>query len=186
MRTAVLKKEMIAVAEAVDQRLLDYLARLGVNESTLARITIDLPPIGLTMAQTDRHGAWEPGGNKRYLVQPVHDGTTLIDLVAWRPDEPLRHWLRYGVAWALGEAELRAVGRAEPMLHVSALDWLRAEGRGSVILDWGAPELSGLIAHDTIRCATPALATALSTIIERRIRRPNIIVAPNSIITRKG
>ncbi|MGY4396858.1 hypothetical protein ACVWZA_002043 [Sphingomonas sp. UYAg733] len=176
MRTAVLKKEMIAMAEAVDKRLLDYLARLGVSEAALARTTIDLPPIGLTMAQTDRQGIWEPGGTRSYLVQPVHDGTMLIDLVAWRPDEPLRHWLRYGVAWALGEPELRAVGWAKPMLHVSALDWLRAAGRGSVILDWGAPELSGLIAHDTIRCATPALAAALHTIIERRIRRPNIIV----------
>jgi len=134
-------------------------------------------PIGVANAETDSHGHYMPGEGPLHLIQPVHAGDVLVDLVAWRSGDPGETWLRTGHGWAIGESDLLAFDRwhGDLMLHASPLDWLRAGATGAVILDWSAPEIARLRDHDRIRCATATLAAALRRAIAATIHMPDII-----------
>jgi hypothetical protein len=73
----------------------------------------------------------------------------LSDVIAFRPEDPYRWWLRRGNGGVLGEDNyLDALETGRPiMLHPHPLAWLQADCRGAVLLDdlelryeadWGA------------------------------------------------
>ncbi len=58
------------------------------------------------------------------------------DLIAFRPNEPSRWWLRRGDAQLLGEYNLRDWKLGETVLHATPLDFLQGGGQGVCVLDW--------------------------------------------------
>jgi hypothetical protein len=89
----------------------------------------------------------EPTGTPAFIL-PVWTGPApsiysgvenpvLIDMIAWRPDDPARWWYRTGEGDALGidNLDLAHVEGWPISLHKTPLDWLRAGCRGAVLLD---------------------------------------------------
>ncbi len=105
---------------------------------------------GLAVARIGTTGRlWmpEPTGTPSF-IQPVWDGPApsiycgvenpvLIDMIAWRPDDPPCWWYRTGDSHALGadHLDLAHVEGWPISLHRTPLDWLRAGCRGAVLLD---------------------------------------------------
>ncbi len=106
---------------------------------------------GLAVARIDTTGRlWMPEstGTPAFILPvwagpapPIYCGVenpVLIDMIAWRPDDPARWWYRQGeVDLVLGDAHLvDAHTEGWPIsLHRTPLDWLRAGCRGTVLLD---------------------------------------------------
>jgi hypothetical protein len=83
-----------------------------------------------------------PGGKRAFIVPavPLRDDVfddDVGDLIAWFPDNPSRWWHRFGLVPFLNfEAVERAAWFREPLsLWSTPLSWLRAAGKGAVILD---------------------------------------------------
>ena len=127
-----------------DRRLLE---RQGVTRDAIHRAG------GQAVARISTAGRlWmpEPTGTPAFIL-PVWDGPApsiycgvenpvLIDMIAWRPDDPARWWYRQGevdVDVVLGKAHLDlAHTEGWPIsLHRTPLDWLRAGCRGAILLD---------------------------------------------------
>ncbi len=73
----------------------------------------------------------------------------LIDMIAWRPDDPTHWWFRQGgVDMVLGADNLDLAHTAgRPIsLHQTPLDWLRAECRGACLLDYCEAAWGGMAA----------------------------------------
>ncbi len=88
----------------------------------------------------------EPTGTPAFIL-PVWAGPApsiyygvenpvLIDMIAWRPNDPSQWWYRTGEGGALGIDNLDlAHTEGWPIsLHRTPLDWLRASCRGAVLL----------------------------------------------------
>jgi len=134
----------------------------GVSEDALQ----PSPMFGMALIET--HGTfYEPigygytiGGGagappRRAVIVPC--GTwdwqewQLVDLVAFKLDDPTRWWRRLGVADILGNAPSFTV---EPKtLHPTPLDWLRAGGTGLVVLDWSRDPVDLLLGAGAITAA---------------------------------
>lgn len=143
---------------------------------------------GVAEVATDTDGTYQPmpGGRLAYIVpaRPLADldddewGTEqdLVDLVAFFPDEPGRWWVRTGAEpilhpFAIARAEIMR----EPLeVHSTPLDWLRAMGRGCVVLD----------PHTDLRFQFGGVAQLVvservadfALEIERRLRAPPVTV----------
>ena len=106
---------------------------------------------GLAVARISTVGRlWkpEPTGTPAFIL-PVWDGPApsiysgvenpvLIDMIAWRPDEPARWWYRQGEVDAvlgIDNLDLAHIEGWPISLHRTPLDWLRAGCRGAVLLD---------------------------------------------------
>ncbi len=124
---------------------LQLLAELGVTRETRHRAG------GLAVARISTVGRlWtpEPNGTPAFVL-PVWDGPApsiycgvenpvLIDMIAWRPDDPARWWYRQGAVDAVlgaGHLDLAHVEGWPISLHQTPLDWLRADCRGACLLD---------------------------------------------------
>ena len=73
----------------------------------------------------------------------------LIDMIAWRPDDPTHWWFRLdGIDMVLGADNLDLAHTAgRPIsLHQTPLDWLRAECRGACLLDYCEAAWGGMAA----------------------------------------
>ncbi len=70
-------------------------------------------------------------------IYSIIESPVLIDMIAWRPDDPSRWWYRTGEGDTLGIDNLDlAHAEGWPIsLHRTPLDWLRAGCRGAVLLD---------------------------------------------------
>lgn len=113
---------------------------------------LDLPPqafgfLGIGHARFCKDPScerWEPAegeaGATEVLILPVHEGETIIDLVAWRPDRPRRWWLRTGAGMGVVLGHQHHVTAqwedTALLLHETPADWLAAGGEGACILDW--------------------------------------------------
>lgn len=175
-----LQAELFAAAGRVKQRHLDHLRGLGVAPSTIANLGQGQVSFGIVDAMPEAGGLYQPGEGAAHICQPVTSGGVLVDLVIWRAARPDRWWLRVGNGWALNGDDLDAIfrwGGPPPLLHLTPLDWLRAGGDGSVILDWDAPELPRLRLHSAIECAAPALRGELHKALVASIRLPSLSVA---------
>ncbi len=138
-----------------DRRLLE---QQGVTRDAIHRAG------GLAIARistTRRLWMQEPTGKPAFIL-PAWDGPApsiysgvenpvLIDMLAWRPDDPARWWYRQGdVDVVLGAAHLDlAHAEAWPIsLHRTPLDWLRAGCRGAVLLDHCEARWAGSRLHE--------------------------------------
>lgn len=180
LRSRDLQTELSAAAGRVEQRHLDHIRALGIAPATIARLGSNrLPAFGVVNAEIDRRGYYQPCEGPAHIVMPVTEGGDLVDLVAWRTTQPERWWLRFGTGWAIGADDLGEVDRwggPAPMVYGSPLDWLRADCRGSVILDWSRDVMVALQNHAAIDCANSALAATLRDAIAQTVRLPKIAV----------
>ncbi len=132
-----------------DRRLLE---QHGVNREAVHRAG------GLAVARIGTTGRlWmpEPTGTPAF-VQPVWNGPApsvycgvenpvLIDMIAWRPDDPSRWWYRTGDGDALGinNLDLAHVEGWPITFEPTPLDWLRAGCRGAVLLGYCEAQWAG-------------------------------------------
>ncbi len=123
-----------------DRRLLE---QQGVTREAIHRAG------GLAVARIGTTGRlWmpEPTGTPAFIL-PVWDGPApsiysgvenpvLIDMIAWRPDDPTRWWYRTGEGAALGIDNLNlAHTEGWPISFATTpLDWLRGDCRGACLL----------------------------------------------------
>lgn len=136
--------EMEAAAAMIRLPHLQRLRALGVPYEALAALGQDEHTIGVQRALLGSDGLFEPAEHgELVVVQAVNDDlgrelgeVGLIDLIAWRTDEPERWWWRCGTAWALGH-ELLLLDDGEPVPVVATpCAWLAAAGNAVCILDW--------------------------------------------------
>ena len=120
---------------------LEFLLAAGVPRQSLT-----LPPplgiagsLGLTSVRVTADGTFEfTNSGPPTVVLGVHGpDLDLVDLVAWRPSNPIRWRLRLGFADFLGEvhADYAALLHERLRLFSSPLSWLRAGCDGAVLLD---------------------------------------------------
>jgi hypothetical protein len=130
---------------------------------------------GLAVIEPTSTGTFEFGESGELAVivpivpLPAPDDD-LVDLVAWRPSDARKWWLRRGVGSLLNPgAVLHAEITREPLpVYSTPLQWLRAAGQGIVILDWSANLQLYLGGVERIVPDSRALGEA----IDRRLRAP--------------
>lgn len=124
------------------------------------------------------------------LYEPDPDGTPvivlgvsespdepIIDIVAFKPSEPNRWWLRLGQAVILGRHNARlALFKEEPLfIHATPLDWLRADCMGVVVLDWNA-DLTLYLDGYGVLAADHRTASKIEKSFRRSVRVPLVRV----------
>ncbi len=140
-----LSREWLALPDAGpgDRQLLE---QQGVTREAIHRAG------GLAVARIGTTGRlWmpEPTGTPAFIL-PVWNGPApsiysgvenpvLIDMIAWRPDDPTRWWYRQGEVDLVLGAEHLDLAHVEgwPItFEPTPLDWLRADCRGAVLLGY--------------------------------------------------
>lgn len=96
------------------------------------------------------------------LLLPVTANNRLIDLVAWRWDNPRQWWQRTGAATHLGDQWLDDPpdGATVPLSDTPA-DWLASRGKTLVILNWAADLAPILDGAPDILCQSTTMARRL-------------------------
>jgi hypothetical protein len=137
---------------------------------------------------------WQPlGGGERVFVVPARiiDPVTpewpdplaavcfgdIVDLVAFRLEEPERWALRIGSATWLGSIEPQVFDPPPVFVHRTPLDWLRAGGHGLVPLTTKPFELSQLLMPcREIRVSNELFAGQIKRALQRPWPLPRILV----------
>jgi len=169
-----LEREFAAAVNNVRQPHLDRMAALGVNSNALARCVHYAHPFGVMDAEPRRDGTYEAGAGTPHIVLPVYEGEGMVDLVAWRSDNPARWWLRTGLGWMLNANDIFNGWHCELTLHSTPLDWLQAGGNGGVVLDWSSPDIRWLRGVAAIDCDTAHLAAMVRRELSKPARMPTI------------
>jgi hypothetical protein len=118
---------------------------------------------------------------QRVIILPVCGPATgeVVDLVAFNPKTPKAFWVHTGAGVMLGEVSAaRAEHFSEPLyLHETPMDWLKAAGEGSVILDWKHywPLYMGSIKR--VRVLDEAFGKRAADLMARPFPTPEIEVA---------
>jgi hypothetical protein len=174
--------EMNAAAENVRQVHLDHIRGLGVTGKAMAALwqSEGIAPFGVATIEQRPDGSFLFGPGALHVIQPVTYGGELIDLVAWRSMTPGRWLCRMGSAWCLGEDHLYADSPSltephAPAIVATPLQWLTMAGDAFCVLNWDAPEVRGLVAIDSIRCADKRLSQTLLAAISKPVRLPRIV-----------
>ncbi|NQV94379.1 MAG: hypothetical protein HQ482_04490 [Sphingomonadales bacterium] len=175
MKAAELSSEIELAVKAVQNRHLGRIKALGVDSSTIARLGAIQPPFGVMDCDDVGGGIFQPGGDKTYIVQPVFDSDTMIDIVAWRTTEPQKWLWRTGAAWALNTDTIAANSWQDEPLVIDAtpLDWLRGGATGLCILNWDAPEIRTLLRVQSIS-AEALIARQLRGVLMKPLYFPEI------------
>ncbi len=145
MKNLDLLQEWLALPSpgAGDLRILES---LGVGRDAAYRTG------GLAVARINAGGrlwAPEPAGTPAFVL-PTWDGPApsiyqavesprLIDLIAWRPDDPTQWWCRLGDVDVVLGADLLDLAHTagRPIsLHQTPLQWLQADCRGACMLNY--------------------------------------------------
>lgn len=142
--------EMQVAACNIRQPHLDRLRVLGCTHAAMARAARDYPAFGVMKVQPISGGLYEPcEAGHLALILPVccpshHVGLVtptitlwpVLDLIAFRADNPANWLWRTGHGWALGADTLENwQGQPVPVV-ATPLDWLRAGGDAVCVLDW--------------------------------------------------
>ncbi|GEO83039.1 hypothetical protein [Pararhodospirillum oryzae] len=106
----------------------------------------------------------------------------LFDLVAFRPDQPGWWWVRNDSVLLNGVEVERAMFFEDPLIiHPDPLEWMKAAGKGVVILDWGAFLPLHVGGPSRLVCTTLPLAERLDWALRQPPRRFRIEVAEEGI-----
>ena len=172
-----ISRELKELSLSASPLLLQRLKTLGVPWSTIANMGARHFFGGSTRAVDTEDGLYAPSQDGApHLILPVFEDGELVDLVAFRSEQPLAWLLRLGVGWSLGllDGFERHGWEQEVRLWASPLDWLRADCDGLCILDWSAPEVINLASLPNIRCQDEHLAERLKVALTRPYRLPTI------------
>lgn len=142
-----LTAELFAAAAAVAMPELRRMEALGVPKSSIARLAAYQPPFGLQRVEEIGDGLYQPSEDGPVaVIIPVMEFdvvetwgirtpiSTVIDLIAFRPDNPNQWRWRVGDAWALGAYLLFEDAPIE--LVANPLEWLAKGGDALCLLDW--------------------------------------------------
>ena len=177
MRGADIRAEAEAAIARVRQPHIDRLLALGVPREALATLGARQIPFGVCRVERIERGLYQPGDGPLHVLSPVYAAGDVIDIVAWRSDQPMNWAWRTGLGWALGADELHRdywPGDAPLTVHATPLDWLRAGGTGLCVLDWEADELETLRGVQAIE-ANDWIATRLLRTLSKPRRLPAIV-----------
>ena len=187
-----LYNEMQAAAGNIRQPHLDRLRALGCANSALAKVALDYPAFGAMKVQPISGGLYEPcevghpalilpvcyPSHHAGLITPTITLWPVLDLIAFRADNPANWLWRTGHGWALGADTLESwQGQPVPVV-ATPLDWLRAGGDAVCVLDWqdDSPAWPLLRCLPEIRASDDLLARKLGQAIARNTPRPRIMV----------
>lgn len=184
MSASQLVSEFQAANGRLTQKHFDHMTSLGFPSSCW----FGAPSlVGLEFVETTDSNRYWPRehGNVHYVAPVLTGGPSgqlwdLLDLVVFKPSRPDQWWLRAGNGVLLGPdwPEWCVTLDNEPLyLHSTPLDWLRAGGQGSCIVDWSASLSLHLGSCADIICDTPELASRLHYALNKPTRPPNIHVA---------
>lgn len=178
-----LELELASAAKRTSLLTVRRLVSLGVSLTTVAELRRDRWGYGVAPVADAGGGLFSPGEGPQHLLLPVHDDGELVDLVAFRANDPANWLVRTGHGWALGlDLGLEAHCRGNPVpLWATPLDWLRADCSGLCVLDWGAPEIRYLLDLPHLECASAELAAILRSALSRPVRFPTISVGELSL-----
>ena len=139
--------------------------------------------IGVAKVETMIGDMWQPiESGREFLTVAVREGSATTDIVAFDPRDATRWFLRKRGAWALGfDAIEQARGsfvKSETMLdlHMTPLDWLRADRTGVCVIDWTHEARATLLDCPHIRVFSKRAELALKSVLYRPARVPQIIV----------
>lgn len=177
MKASSLREEAEAATFRVRQPHIDRLLALGVPGRGIAELGARQIPFGVGHVERIERGLYQPGDGSLHVISPVYADGELIDLIAWRSEQPMNWAWRTGLGWALGADETsRDYWPGDPplQLHATPLDWLRAGGTGMCVLDWEADELEELRGISAIE-ADEMVAVRLHRALSKPRRLPTII-----------
>lgn len=142
MNTLDLQSEMERAASRMRSIHFDGLKALGVPMATLGALSAKQYTVGMATIEAGEDGTFipSPDGVPACIVAAVDPynrplgGSGLFDLVAFRPSDPRKWWLRTGNAYALGD---HLLDLAQPVRVVrTPVEWLATGGYAVCILDW--------------------------------------------------
>lgn len=167
-----LERELARAFFRLPVAAVQLLGAMGVPMAFVGRLTGAMA-IGRARVAIEGDGRWQHSeeGEGR-LVLAVREGGELVDLVALSSGNPDSWALRNGSGWVLGYDLLADVAAGPPggRLRVfgNPIEWMRHEGAGICVIDWGRKALSELRwlgRSVTLECddaaARDALANAL-------------------------
>src|SRR5688572_15498032 len=96
MRGADIRAEAEAAIARVRQPHIDRLLALGVPREALATLGARQIPFGVCKVERIERGLYQPGDGPLHVLSPVYAAGDVIDIVAWRSDQPM-NW-----AWRTG------------------------------------------------------------------------------------
>jgi hypothetical protein len=172
-----LEVELAAAQGRVSFAHLRALERLGVPRSLICDLSRH-GHIGVVLATSSGDGLYQPGEGAPQLVIPVYDEGALVDLCAFRSNDPNGWLLRTGLGWALGvEHGLEPHTWGDPVpLALSPLEWLQQGASGLCVLDWDAPEVRYLVGVPHLVCSDADHAATLRRALSTPVRLPQISV----------
>lgn len=119
-------------------------------------------------------GYWTPAEPEdataiRAHLLPIGHADRLVDLVAWKWDEPATWWRRTGLATHLGDYLLDNPPNGQSVALVETpKDWLDARGEAVVIIDWRIDLVAIFDDGPDLICQSQALARRLIAAIDGR------------------
>ena len=128
------------------------------------------PAEGRIEAYADGSFEWSDSGLLAHILPVSGLGGRMEDIVTWLPCDPGRWWLRRGIGIILGaiEAELCDFLHEPLRLFWTPQDWLNADRRGAVILDWKCHLPFWLPCNAPIKCQDERLARKVKAALTPR------------------
>ncbi len=136
------------------------------------------PLIGVGRIVTHSDGLFEfhDDGEVALVVpegEPESPGWAVVpDLIAFKPSEPGRWWLRRGQVDLLGAYNMAPWKLSPTTIHETPLSWLRAGADGICIVDWGLDPATALLPAGDLVAETPALEARLECRITEAALEP--------------
>jgi hypothetical protein len=160
MKTSMLCEEHRVAIRVTRKEDIDELIRHGVAIEAIAAVCPACAPIALDR-DGDRYwpddtgcSGWivparvvDPASELIETVDPLHviSRGPVIDLVAFRPDQPGYWALRLGLATVLGAVQLQDADADPVIVHFDVMDWLRAGCSGIVLLTSDPMEVNRIL-----------------------------------------
>lgn len=178
-----LQRDLMTALHNVRQAHIDRLLELGLTSQAIAKVGYSQLPFGVLRIATEEGRWWPDPEGFSAMVIPVLENECVIDIIAFRTDQPARWWWRIGCATFLGAEHLQSLWGDGPLrIAATPLEWLREGGEALTILDWDAPyfDLMPLLSRERLICADDLLAVRLRKRLVNRLQLPSIITRVTS------